>query len=312
MSGHRHHPEPTGWDGPRTVLAAGAVVWRRAPTGIEIVVVHRPRYDDWSLPKGKLEPDESPPAAALREVGEETGVRARLGMTLGEVRYQVLARRKVVRYWAAEAVSIDSTFAATDEVDEVRWISPEEAGQLLTYAQDAELVKRFADVGAPTGTVLLVRHARAGERRQWSGDDDQRPLSSTGRAEAHKLSRMLTLFGPDRVVSAPPLRCLDTVRPLAQELNLPVTIEPLFGERGYAAAPEAAAQRLIALAAQGGVSVVCSQGGAIPGLVATLARASRHDLGVPRDPVPARKASTWLLALRDHTLVAADYYEHPI
>ena len=121
------------------VKAAGGVVWRRGAGGPEIVTVHRPRYDDWSLPKGKLDPGESWEQAALREVEEEIGLRCRLGDELPPVAYDVEKGRKVVRYWLMEPES--GEFAANEEVDEVRWLSPAEAEQLLTYEHDRALVR---------------------------------------------------------------------------------------------------------------------------------------------------------------------------
>jgi 8-oxo-dGTP pyrophosphatase MutT (NUDIX family) len=122
------------------VRAAGGVVWRRGPDGPEVAVVHRPRYDDWSLPKGKLDPGESWEAAALREVEEEIGLRCRLGPELPPVTYtDNKGRGKVVRYWLMEPEG--GTFVPNDEVDDVRWLPPDEAMALLSYPHDRELVE---------------------------------------------------------------------------------------------------------------------------------------------------------------------------
>jgi len=125
------------------VQAAGGVVWRRGSAGLEILLVHRPKYDDWSLPKGKLDNGETSEAAALREVEEETGLRCRLGEELPPVTYADRhGRAKVVRYWAMEPVS--GSFTPNDEVDEVRWVAPAGAGALLSYARDRRVTESLS------------------------------------------------------------------------------------------------------------------------------------------------------------------------
>ena len=124
---------------PRTVEAAGGVVLRSSGRGMEICVVHRPRYDDWTLPKGKLDADETFEDAALREVEEETGLRCELGPELASTHYtDGKGRSKVVRYWLMEVV--EGEFAPNDEVDELRWMTAHEAVEALSYERDRELV----------------------------------------------------------------------------------------------------------------------------------------------------------------------------
>src|SRR5215210_4087471 len=121
------------------VKASGGVVWRRGERGVEVVVVHRPRYDDWSLPKGKLDPGEGWEQAALREVEEEIGLRCRLGGELPPVAYtDQKGRAKVVRYWLMEPE--DGSFTPNDEVDELRWLARDAAQELLSYPHDRELI----------------------------------------------------------------------------------------------------------------------------------------------------------------------------
>jgi 8-oxo-dGTP diphosphatase len=126
------------------VKASGGVVCRRGADGLEVALVHRPRYDDWSFPKGKLDPGESWEGAALREVEEEIGLRCRLGDELPPTAYRDnKGRDKVVRYWLMEP--LDGEFEPSDEVDEVRWLAPADAGDLLSYEHDRELLR---EVGA--------------------------------------------------------------------------------------------------------------------------------------------------------------------
>jgi 8-oxo-dGTP diphosphatase len=289
------------------VRAAGAVVWREDG---EIAVVHRPRYDDWSLPKGKLEQGETMPFAAVREVAEETGLTVHVGPALGDVRYAVPDGRKLVRYWSARAVK-DNGFTPDDEVDELRWVSPAQAAEMLSYVHDLDVLQRYEELGRPTSTILLVRHAKAGSRSQWDGDDDDRPLSSSGREQAGHLATLLPLFGPDRLVSAPLLRCRDTITPLGEQLGMPVGDEPLLGEEAYWDRPRAGLARLRQLAAVPGVTVVVSQGGVIPDVVRALVESSPQRLPVDPSAVPSRKASTWVLGFTGSVLCSADYYSHP-
>lgn len=291
------------------VLAAGAVLWRRrSASAVDIALVHRPRYDDWSHPKGKLEHGESMAAAAVREIHEETGVRARLGPWLRDVRYAVADGRKLVRYWAAEACS-HGDFTPNHEVDELRWVTPDAAAELLSYAHDVDVVERFVELGPPTSVLLLVRHAKAGSRSDWKGDDDLRPLSKAGRAQAAAVADLLPHYGPDRISAAPLLRCRATVDPLAAALGLPVAEEPLLSEACYSADPDATLSRVRELVAQPGVTVVSSQGGVIPHVVAAVGRDAA--VAVDLDDVPSRKGSAWVLTLRDGALVAADYVREP-
>ncbi|WP_051341328.1 NUDIX hydrolase [Pseudonocardia spinosispora] len=283
------------------IVAAGAALWRPTPDGQghELALVHRPRYDDWSLPKGKLEHGESEPVAAIREIAEETGFAARLGARLGETRYRVPQGNKIVYYWYARAG--EGEFSPNDEVDELRWVSPEAAGALLSYDFDRGLVERFRAVPPPE-PLLLVRHAKAGNRHNWDGDDDLRPLTGKGRVQAEELLDLLESFGPVRAYSAPPIRCGQTIQPFADRHRLPVRIEPLMGEEGYWDAPDDGVTRLLELADGADVPVICSQGGVIPDLVERL---TDHV-----DP-PSRKASTWVLGVTGGKVVTADYYEPP-
>jgi 8-oxo-dGTP diphosphatase len=292
------------------VLAGGTVLWRPVNAGVHVALVHRPRYDDWSLPKGKLDRGESLAACALRETWEETGVRARLGACIGDVRYAVPEGRKLVRYWAAEALEVPE-FTPNDEVDELRWVSPTTAADLVQYPHDRVVLSRFR---VPHSVLLVVRHAKAGSRKDWESDDDLRPLSGVGRSQAEHLVDFLARFGPERFHSAVPIRCVDTVRPAAA--GRPITPEPLLGEEGYWEEQDAGLTRFRELLAEPGVTALCSQGGVIPDVVGLLleeAGVAANGVPSPKDKaVPSRKASTWVLTTdAAGTLCSADYYPSP-
>jgi 8-oxo-dGTP pyrophosphatase MutT (NUDIX family)/phosphohistidine phosphatase SixA len=290
------------------VLAAGAVLWRPGtaiPT--EIAIVHRPRYDDWSLPKGKLEPGESIQHAAAREVLEETGFAGTLGRHLGQRRYPILhpVALKVVDYFAARCGP--GSFHPNKEVDELRWVAAEEAGALLTHRGDREIVAAFRQLPPDTTTLALVRHAKAGNRASWKGTDELRPLSGDGWKQAEVLRSLLPLYGVDRVHAAPLLRCAQTVQAVAEDLGVAIVDEPLLAEKA-GQADSAAVARVLRIATAGGTPVVCSQGGVIPALLTRIAEES----GLPlRRKPPSAKGSTWILSFTGSRLVAADYVPKP-
>jgi 8-oxo-(d)GTP phosphatase len=293
------------------LIAAGAAVWRPAPSGeVEVAVVHRPGLDDWSLPKGKSHSGETLPATAVREVAEETGHTITLGVRLGSSRYWVTEGvEKVAHYWAARPTG--GSFRPSAEVDELRWLPPMKAMDLLSHERDRTLLAGLDGASAVTATVLLVRHAEAGERETWPGDDDLRPLTAEGHRQAEVLRALLPLFGAQRVYCAPPLRCRQSVEDLAVDLGVPIITEPRLGEDGYLADPAAGRKRLIEIAAEpGGPAVVCSQGGVIPDLVGTLTDSAGL---MPRE-LPNRKGSYWGLFFATGSpappvLLAADYYD---
>lgn len=292
------------------VPAAGTVLWRDgADDQLEVALVHRPRYDDWSLPKGKAEPGETLPRCAVRETVEETGFRVVLGRVAGEVAYRLTSgprtgARKVISYYAAKAVG--GKFRPNDEVDELRWLRPEQAAAQLTYEADRAVLDAFTELPAATRTVLLVRHAKAGSRAGWAADDDLRPLSRSGAAQADALRALLPHFGAQRVYAADRVRCVQTLQGLATDLGVPLRIERALTEESYHADPEAAAARLLDIACEsGGTPVICSQGGAIPALVAGFAAES----GLLLDEIPCKKGSVWILSFAPDSdrLLAADY-----
>ena len=197
------------------ILSAGGVLWRPAAdgsSGIEVLLVHRPKYDDWSLPKGKRQPGEHVLLTAVREILEETSVRPVLGPRLRTTEYLVHGRPKQVDYWAVCCPADQA--APSHEIDAVSWLPLPQALDRLSYPHDADVIKSLP----PRATVplILVRHASAGYRDEWAGQDLLRPLDAGGAAEALLLTDLLTCFAPRaRVISSPALRCTESVRPYA-------------------------------------------------------------------------------------------------
>ncbi|GAA2067651.1 NUDIX hydrolase [Williamsia deligens] len=292
----------------RRVFAAGGVVWRPVSSygGVEIAMIHRPHYDDWTLPKGKRESGENLVATAIREIAEETGCLTRLGRRLTTVSYDVSAGRKVVHYWSARWLEGD--FVENDEVDEMRWVDPAEAAALASYPADRKVLKEFGRLPADLHTVLIVRHAKAGRASRYRGDDRLRPLERVGRLQAEKIVDQGLAFGAEHVHSADRTRCLQTVEPLALSLNAPIVVERSLSEEAYRDDPGPALSRIRELAASDGVHIVCSQGKVIPGLV--HAWTAEHGVTLPR--ARNRKASMWVVSMLDGVIVAADHVDSPL
>jgi broad specificity phosphatase PhoE/ADP-ribose pyrophosphatase YjhB (NUDIX family) len=292
-----------------TILAAGTVLWRPAdPTGAaEIALVHRPKYDDWSLPKGKCEVGEHPVLTAVRETQEETGFTGPLTRSLGHIRYQVSGPEggtpKVVHYWAMPAVG--GVFTPSTEVDRIEWVPALAAMDRLTRPADRAPLQSFLDAAPTTTTVLLIRHARAGDRKAWRGPDEGRPLDAAGEVQAQDIAAVAASFGVGAVLSADVLRCQQTVTPLAATLGLAVEPTRELSERAHARHPQRALRLLDELVARGAPVALCSQGGVIPDLLEALGERGPVRPG----PVRSRKGSIWVLSFDGRALVGAQYVE---
>jgi 8-oxo-dGTP pyrophosphatase MutT (NUDIX family) len=272
----------------------------------EVAIIHRPRYDDWSLPKGKVDPGETEPVAAVREVHEETGYASHLGRRLAAVSYPVDQGIKKVRYWAARG--IDGEFSPNAEVDEIKWLPVTEAMKQLAYPHDRKVLRRFAKQPVDTQTVLIVRHGTAGSKSRYKGDDRKRPLDKHGRAQAESLVGILLAFGADKLYAANRVRCRQTLEPLAEELGAAIYDEPALTEEAYSDSRKATRNRVLEIAAAGGTPVICTQGKVIPDLIAWWCERD----GVRPDKSRNRKGSTWVMSLSEGRLIAADHIGSPL
>ncbi len=278
------------------VRAAGGVLRRRDRLGPEFAIVHRPRYDDWTLPKGKAEGEESDRENASREVLEETGLRCEFGPELSTVRYNDHhGRPKTVRYWLMYPTG--GTFVPGPEVDQLRWVAAEAARAMLSYEHDRSVLDAAVGFDRP---IFLVRHAKAGDRDAWTEDDRLRPLSRKGRAQAEALVGAFEGVSVDRVLSSPSVRCVQSVRPLALARRLPLEEHEALHE---GADTQAALSLLRAL---GGWVVACSHGDVIPEILQALVERGL----ILRDEPACKKASTWVLE-RDGGLFTEARYRPP-
>ncbi|WP_067490584.1 NUDIX hydrolase [Actinomadura hibisca] len=288
-----------------TVHAAGAVLWRDGGGGPEIAVVHRPRHDDWSLPKGKVDPGEHVLRTAVREVAEETGIVALLGRRLPTVRYVMPDQRlKHVDYWAARAEATAAPFTPNDEVDRLDWLPVDAAAERLSYPHDVDLLRVFAAGPARTRPLVILRHGSAGEKRAWTEPDELRPLDAQGRAEAARLADLLAVFGQVSAVSSATARCLETVLPYARRARVEVATEAAFTVGGGGAAVE----RLLGLIEAGGPALVCTHGEIVTELVTGMCRTFGEK--VPDEP-QLPKGGFWVAQLAGDGSVASLERHHP-
>lgn len=256
--------------------AAGAVVWRRDPvTGPAVLLVHRPKYDDWSLPKGKLEPGEDPLSCAVREVEEETGHRIRLDRPLPTQTYRTGGRPKEVRYWSARADQYPVPRPPDHEVDQVAMLPVADAIARLTHRHDVDLITALLRAPMATRTIVAIRHAHAEHRDTWPGDDRNRPLDHKGRNAAVRLVPALCALGVTSIVSSPAARCRDTVAPLAATLGLSVELDDGLSEEGFADDGGAAMLARAKTALDGEVTVLCSHRPVLPGLLKAVHASTR-------------------------------------
>ncbi len=206
----------------KKVAAAGTVVLRPAPgSEPEVLLVHRPRYNDWSLPKGKIEPDEYLAGCAVRETLEESAVGVRLGLPLDRIVYPINGGTKTVSYWRASVVK-EGVHKADDEVDEVLWLPASEALEQVTYDDERPLITQALELPEDTTPLVIVRHGKAMLRANWTGRDRARTLNERGRRQSGLLVPLLEAFGVGRLASSNAVRCVKTLQPYAKTHRLEV------------------------------------------------------------------------------------------
>lgn len=264
------------------VMASGTLPWRRRHGELQVALVHRPRYDDWSWAKGKLDPGESFPVAAVRETFEETGLQVRLGCPLPPTRYLVTngggPTEKEVRYWAAEVIGGQG--ALVHEVDEVAWLGVAEAAARLSYPRDRpqlDALVAAADRGTlSTWPLALVRHAKARPRASWEGDDRRRPLTPRGHEQAVALVPLLSSFGTERLVTSPSARTRETLAPFAEHSGVQLRDKPGLSEEHHEQDPARAVRHLERLLERGVPAALCSHGPVLPDLLRHLRARAEH------------------------------------
>ena len=244
------------------IVAAGAVVTRVGPNGTEFLLVHRDYREDWTFPKGKVESGEHVLGAAVREVREETGFAIELGVPLPTQTYKIEGRIKDSHYWSAKILS--GTFIPNDEVDEIAWLTFEDAAKTLTYEHDVDVLTAAA-AAKKTIPMVVLRHTQSVKRAEWSlsveslnEPDAYRPLTSVGRIQAGMLANALAAYGISALHSSDSVRCRDTVGPYATTRSLSITLEPSLSEEQHLQSPETAIARASELAKLDEAFVLCT------------------------------------------------------
>lgn len=264
------------------VYAAGGVVWRIVDGKLKILLIHRTKYRDLTLPKGKVEPGEMLAETAVREIREETGIAVRLGPPVGVSRYRLPSKKqKIVHYWAAEATDLAirmSSFVPNKEIAAIEWVGVKKARNRLSYPVDIEIVDEFARLvderALDTFPLVVLRHAKAVSRDDWEGEDAARPLSARGKKQAHAIVGPLLAFGVRRIVSSDADRCVRTVNPVASAISKRVDRTRLLSqdawEQGTSDVRTVVGDRVRARKPV----VLCSHGPVLPDLLSEIALAT--------------------------------------
>ncbi|MFV0405256.1 MAG: NUDIX hydrolase [Propioniciclava sp.] len=285
----------------KQIVAAGTVTLQpREGTSSRILLVHRPAYDDWTLPKGKLKPDEYTASAAARETQEETGVRIRLGQPLSPISYPVGGGQKTVHYWIADPQE-ERRRKPDKEVDKVAWLSPSAALKRMTYTDERSVVEQ-ALAATPTRPLLVVRHGKAMLRNHWTARDQARPLASRGRKQAQALVPLLQAYGVGRLASSSSARCMQTLKPYSKDSGIDVEGWTVLSEEigeGNLKGVRTFMRRLIADLDDTGPVAVCGHRPILPTMLEALGLAPR----------PLQTAATVVAHVAsDHGTVAMEFH----
>ncbi|XAS71090.1 NUDIX hydrolase [Micrococcaceae bacterium Sec5.1] len=249
------------------VVAAGAIPWRIQKGALEVLLIHRPRYDDWSWPKGKLDDGETVPQCAVREVHEEIGLNSSLGVPLPPIHYHVSAGLKVVHYWAMR-VNGEQLRPDGKEVDSVMWCSPDRAASFLSNPTDVEpleyLEKAHIRGELDTWPLVLIRHAKAKPRSSWTKAEGERPLAATGQRQAAAVQRLLEVWKPQRIVTSPWTRCVATIAPYAKASGAKVKLVEALTEHNHNRSPRKTAATVEALFDKQVPIALCTHRPALP------------------------------------------------
>ncbi len=289
------------------IIAAGAVVWRKSNSGeIEVAVVHRPKYDDWSFPKGKVDVGESVIACAHREVTEETNLDTEFGPFLGEVAYMTSVGAKKVYFWSAK-VTKEYPFIPSDEVDRLAWHSMKSTKKILSLDTDRQILEIFSKLVLDTKPFVLLRHAKAISRDEWQGDDDDRPLDPLGTYQSDRLIPIYSVYKLNEVHTSDAIRCFDTVNNFARKLSINLEVSSKLSESAYKKDKEKAFDYCRELFKTDKSILICSHNPILPKLFNKLTRKS--DVEVDDDKL--QPGDSWVIHRLGKEIIQVDRLEAP-
>ena len=286
------------------IRAAGALLWREVDSrNLEIALIHRPRYDDWSLPKGKIEGGETALQCAYREVFEETGIKASLTRQLGTVEYEESGELKRVIFWSAHCSLDTGTFVVNEEVDELVWFTPEDALVKATHDSDRQIIDSFQAQEPRTDTLIILRHTKALERGDWDEVDSERTLNEVGFDQAQLLIKHLEPFAIDEVYTSNYTRCVQTVTPLSHSRGLTITQVPSLNEETFENDPQRSVAFANALKQDEKNILICSHNPVIP----TMLRGILNTKLKNKDLIKLEPGDAWIVHRVRGEIVGLDY-----
>ena len=292
----------------QVVRAAGAVLWRRLSDDlVQVALIHRPKYQDWSFPKGKIEIGESDISCAYREVMEETGFDSQFGPELCKVEYPVGDQLKVVRYWSAQAMGDPKNVLDVNEVDQLIWVTISDAYQKLSREGDKEVLKNFEIYGVDTTPLILLRHGKAIAREEWEGDDGDRPLAQLGQIQSKRMLSRYLPFAISEIHTSDAVRCYETVAPMARAMSLDMIYWSELSEYAFAKDKKAAINVVNDIIESETRAIVCGHNPVLPGIVAKFI-GKKNFKQLDHGLLPGE---AWILHHRDGEVIAIDWMEAP-
>ena len=284
------------------------MIWRKRDNQIQIALVHRPRYDDWSLPKGKQDPGESLIACAYRETLEETNLKVSFGPYIGDIEYFVAEGLKKVYYWSARLADDSPEFHPNEEVDLLEWHSLEDAIEKSTRDSDREIIEKFVNTPFDSYPLIMLRHAKALAREEWQGEDEDRPLEQLGQQQARRMLSLYQVYGLTEIHTSDAVRCHDTVEQMAHALKISLTITNKVSEYTWKKNKEKAIDYAKDLIKVNEPVILCSHNPVLPRMMEKLTK--KIDFDYPSNKL--EPGESWILHHNKKEVLQIDRLEAPV